>query len=73
MRTKLAVHSTGNFLGHSLGQPRRLDPMLAIYSMHYIAMYNTGLRKPRERVKFNQPYLSERITHSFKGIRLIHA
>ena len=35
MRTKLAIHSTGNSPGHSLGQPRTL----AIYST---AMYNTG-------------------------------
>ena len=30
-------------------------------------MCNTGLRKPRECVKFDHPYLSKRITHSFKG------
>ena len=70
MRTKLDVHSTGNSPGYSLGQPR-LDPTLAIYST-IIAMYNMGLRKSRERMKFDQPYLSERITRRFKGIHLIY-
>ena len=55
IRTKLAVHSTGNSPGHSLGHPRP-DCMLAIYS----TIYNTGLCKPKERVEFDQHYLSEK-------------
>ena len=66
MRTKLADHSTGNSPGHSLGK-LRLDRTLALY--RYVKY---GVSQ-RERVKFDQPYLSERITRSFKGIRLIHA
>ena len=68
MYYKLAVHSMGNSPGHSLGQPP-LDCTLAVYS----TMYNTGLRKPREQLEFDQQYLSERIIHSFEGIRQIHA
>ena len=33
--------------------------------MLYIALACPGLRKPRERVKFDQPYLSEKVTYSF--------
>ena len=41
MRTKLAVHSTGNSSAHSFGQPR-LDCMLAIYSViqDYISQWS---------------------------------
>ena len=38
--------------------------MRAIYSASYLYLY-TGLRKPKERVKFDQPYLSEKVTRSF--------
>ena len=35
--------------------------MRAIYSASYLYLY-TGLRKPKERVKFDQLYMSEKVT-----------
>ena len=53
-------------IGH--GTHTRIACMYAIYSEHMcynIALTSLGLRKPRERVKFKQPYLSEKVTCSF--------
>ena len=41
-----------------------IEHMCAIYSAGYLYLY-TELRKPSERVKFDQPYLSGKVAHSF--------